>query len=376
MQTIRDGVRKTSVAAFVALGFGAAWGVFAVARVRVRTDELAVGALLPWAVLAGVTAVVLPGTSFLFVWPLMAAGVAWCLRLARPALHSDSAAAIALHLVAAMAALTLLLPVAVQVGVAFGPQVAPALAGMGALAATAAVPAMKSFGSPRRWIVPTLLVGGAIVSIVLTALVPPFDDDSPRPDSLLYAADTDHGTASWISVDEAPDGWTGRALKEAVRDTAQSPFPRTASALLHAPAPVVPVESPRIGVLEDTHAGASRTLRLRVMFPAGTEAVDLAVPPQAHVTSASVQARRFGTVPEDGWLDLVFFGPPAGGLELELETTSGEPVHLQLLAQSRGLPPALTGSLGGRPEGTMPKVVQSNTLRASDMTLVTASFDL
>jgi len=375
-QHVRDALRKMIVAAFVLLGGGVAWAVFAVARRRVRTDYLAVGALLWWAVLAAGSAVALPGVSYLFVWPLMAAGVAWCTRVAVRSLDGEHPAAIAAHLVAAMAAIILLVPVALQLGVAFGPSVGSALAGLGALAATAAVPAMKSFGSPRRWIMPTLLVGGALAGIVVPCLVPPYDASSPRPDSLLYVLDADRGTASWVSFDAAPDAWTGHALSGAKRLTMPALLPRSKRDLLQAGAALVAIDPPRIGVLADTRTGPTRSLHLRVMLPTGTEIVELEVPPEAHVTDASVQGKRFGAETDDGWLDLAFFGPPAAGLELVLETVSTGPISLRIIAQTRGLPAALAVPFGPRPPDRMPEVSQSNHLGASDMTLVTTSFDL
>jgi len=375
-QQVRDALRKTVVAAFVLLGGGVAWAAFAIARKRVRTDYLAVGAMLWWAVLAVATAVAVPGVSFLFVWPLMAAGVAWCARVAVRSLDGEHPAAIAAHLGAAMAALVLLVPVALQVGVAFGPSVAPALAGLGALAATAAVPAMKSFGSPRRWIMPTLLVGAALAGIVVPCLVPPYDGSSPRPDSLLYVLDADRGTASWVSFDDAPDAWTGRALSGAKRQAMPALLPRSKNELLQAGAGLVAIDPPRIGVLADTRTALTRSLHLRVMLPAGTEIVELAVPPEAHVTDASVQGKHFAAEADDGWLDLAFFGPPPAGIELVLEAASTGTVPLRIIAQTRGLPATLAAPFGLRPADRMPEVIQWNDLGASDMTLVTTSFDL
>jgi hypothetical protein len=375
-QHVRDALRKTAVAALVVLGGGVAWGVYALARPRVRTDYLAVGAMLWWAVLAVATAVTLRGCSYLFVWPLMAAGVAWCTQIAIRGLDGSHPGAIAVHLVAAMTAIVLLAPVALQLGIAFGPAAAPALGGLGALAATAAVPAMKTFGSPRRWIVPTLLVGGAVAVLGVASVVPPYDASAPRPDSLLYVVDDDSDVASWVSLDDAADAWTSHALSGAQRKTTPVLLPRSKSEVLQAPAPLVPVDPTRIAVLADTRDGATRSLHLRVMLPAGTELVGLQVPPEAHVTRASVQDKPFGVVAADGWLDLAFFGPPPSGLELHLETESTAPVALHIVAQTRGLPAELVAAFGPRPPALMPAVVQHNVLWASDMTLVTTSFDL
>jgi hypothetical protein len=104
--------------------------------------------------------------------------------------------------------------------------------------------------------------------------------------------------------------------------------------------------------------------------------VELEVPPDAHVTDASVQGKRFGAETDDGWLDLAFFGPPPSGIELDLETASTGTLALRIIAQTRGLPPALTEPFGPRPLDRMPEVIQWNDLGASDMTLVTTSFEL
>ena len=375
-QHVRDGLRKAVVVAFVAVGGGVAAGAFAMARRRVPTDSLAVGAMVWWVALAIATAVKLPGGSYLFVWPLMAGGVAWCARVAIRTLDGSRPAAIAIHLVAAMGAIVLLVPVALQLGVAFGPSAAPALAAMGALAASAAVPAMESFDWPRRWLMPALLVGGSAAVMVLACVLPPYDTSAPRPDSLLYVVDTDAGTASWLSFDDTTDAWTSRVMKEAQRKPTEARFLRSKNEVLQSPAPMVSVDPTRVAVLSDTREASTRALQLRVTFPAGTEAVDLSVPPEAHVTKAAVQGKPFGVVASDGWLDLAFFGPPPEGLELDLETAATGPVPLHVVAQLRGLPAEPAAPLGPRPPSLMPEVVQRSPLSASDMTLVTTSFDL
>jgi hypothetical protein len=220
-----------------------------------------------------------------------------------------------------------------------------------------------------------VLAAGAITALFVAAISTPFDSAYPRPDSLLYALDADEDRATWVSADQAPDQWTARALGGAQRTTVTHLFPRSTTEMLEAPAPATKLETPRIGILEDTRSGDTRSLRLRVTLPSGTEIVRLQVAPEAHVRSASVQGRSFGPE-ENGWLDLAFFGPPGDGLELDLGAASEGPVTLHIVAQTRGLPTELAAPLGRRPADRMPSVVQRNSLGASDMTLVTSSFQL
>ncbi|MGH7293966.1 MAG: M20/M25/M40 family metallo-hydrolase, partial [Polyangiaceae bacterium] len=339
MQVARADLSTACNAGMVALGAGVAWVVMT-ARVR-REEDVAVGATLPWALLAVASARWLAGGSYLFVWPVVAAGAAWCARVAARSLAGSHPAAIIAHLLATVLALNLLVPLALQLGVVFGPRAAPAIAALGAFAMTAAVPAMQTVGRPKPWVPAAALVAGGVGALVTAVALPPFDANAPRPDSLLYAFDADKGTAAWISRDARPDAWTGHALAGYHTAKLAELFPRAAGDVIEAPAPEVEIETPRIGILEDTKAGATRTLRLRVTLPSGTEIAGLEVPPDAHVTSAKVQGKAFGPEAKDGWLDLAFFGPPGTGLELDMDSDANAPLMLRIVAQTRGLPPSL-----------------------------------
>jgi hypothetical protein len=374
MQTVRDVVRKAAIAGFLALGGGVAWAILATAMRRVRPADLAMGATLVFVPAAVATAFLLPGASYLFAWPLLASGAAWCLRVAWPSLADTRGVAIAAHLVAPIAAALLVVPVAVQLGVAFGPAAAPALAVIGALAASVAVPLLDLPGAGRRWIAPASLLGGAVACVGVACALPPFDAASPRPDSLVYAVDGEH-RAWWVSFDGAADDWTGRALSGAYQASLRSVFPRSSRYVWQTPAPRVALPAPRVEVVSDAREGGQRTLKLHVALPPGTEVAAFDVPPEAHVTSASVQGKPFAPVPQDGWLELAFFGPPEDGLDVTIVAAGAGSVPLTALAQTRGLPAEVAAPLGPRPPDRMP-AVGSNILRASDMTLTAASFAL
>jgi hypothetical protein len=373
MQQVRDVVRKAAIAGFVALGGGVAWALLAAGMRRVRPADLAVGAMVVWAAAAVASAFALPGGSYVCAWPLLAAGTAWCLRVAWPRLDDARFAAIAAHLLAPVTAALLLVPLALQLGIAFGPAAAPGLAAIGAVAALTAAPLLDLQGKGRRWVAPASLLAGAVACVVVACALPPFDAASPRPDSLVYAVDADH-RAWWLSFDAAPDEWTGRALSGAHHAPMGSLFPRSARDVWQTRASDVALPAPKVDVVSDAREGDRRTLKLHLSLPPGTEIAAFDVPPEAHVTSATVQGRPFA-LEDDGWLDLAFFGPPDDGLDLTLVSTGAAPLQLRAVAQTRGLPAELVAPLGPRPPGNMP-AVSWNALHASDMTLAAASFDL
>jgi hypothetical protein len=360
-QTARDGIKAVYDGAMAAIGVAVAWAALGAARARgTRHGEMAAGSLIVAVLLAVASAVLLPGGSFLFVWSAAAMAVASLWPFV-PA-----------HALVATITLLIVVPLARQLGVTFGPPIAPAIAGIAALATTTAFPLLEIIAGWRRWS-PPLALGGASLAAIVTALAwPAFDEATPRPDSLLYVVDADHASATWRSTDRAPDAWTSSVLTGASRGPAPDVFPRWKRELLSAPAPLVDVGAPDVDLISDAHDGDTRTLRLHIGVPAGTEALSLSVPPAAHVTAASVEGRRFSTVPEDGWLDLVYFGPPPWGLDVTLTAPGAAPIPVHLLAQIRGLP-AKVGPPSPRPAGVMP-AVSWNELYASDMTLVTMSY--
>jgi hypothetical protein len=361
MQTARDGVKAVYDGAMAALGVAVAWAVLSAARARgVRHGEMAAGSLVVMILLAVASAILLPGGSFLFVWPAAAMAIAamW------PVVPAQA--------LAATVALMTVVPLARLLGVIFGAPIAPAIAGIAALATAATFPLLEIVAGSRRWS-PALVVGVASLAAVATALEwPAFDEATPRPDSLLYVLDADHDSATWRSTDPAPDVWTSSVLSGATRTPASDVFPRWKRQLLSAPAPLVDVRKPEVDVISDEREGDSRTLRLHIGVPTGTESLLLSVPPAAHVATASVEGRRFSAEPEDGWLDLVYFGPPPWGLDVTFTAPAAAPIPVHLVAQLRGFP-ARVAPRSPRPPGLMP-AVSWNTLYASDMTLVTMSY--
>jgi hypothetical protein len=360
-QFARDRVKALYEGAFAALGVAVAWTVLAVARARgVRHAEMATGAFVVWVAFAGVSAVLLPGGSFLFVWPAAAMVVAavW------PVVPAQG-------LVAAVT-LAMLVPLARQLGVTFGPAIAPAIAAIAALATTAAFPLLDVIAGWRRWLGPLALGGASLVALGCTLACPAFDAAAPRPDSLFYVVDADHAVATWRSTDASPDAWTSHALSGATLAPMSDLLSWSQRKVLTAPARFVDVGKPEVNVVADSRDGGARTLRLHVRAPTGTEVLAISAPPSARVTKASVEGRPFSKEPQDGWLELVYFGPPADGIDLTLTAADGPPIPLHLVAQLRDFPPEIAPP-APRPAGVMPAVGWT-ALNASDMTLVASSY--
>jgi hypothetical protein len=372
-QTLRDGVRKECLAAFILLGAGVAWSCGAALLRRIAPLSLLAGVALHGSVLAVATAVWFPGGSFTFLWASLALAAVLVVRAMRSATSPRHQAFVVATVVAPAIACLILTPMAWQLGIVFGVSAAPALA---AIAAAAVLPAPACVGvtaiAPQRAVAVALIAGGlGLLGVALAT--PAHDAGSPQPDSLMVAIDDDHDRAWWLSIDDHPDRWTGRVLPRDVHEPRPEIFPRQPTRLfLGGPAPAVPHRGPRVAIVADEHGGATRHLRLHLSVTPDTEAIEVLAPPAAHVTARAVEDRPFGPA-GDGWLDLVYFGPPDDGLDLEL-TALDDAIELTVVTQTPGLPAALLAPLGPRPPDLMPRVWSP--MPASDMTLVAGRFQL
>ncbi|MGX7826246.1 M20/M25/M40 family metallo-hydrolase [Actinokineospora sp. 24-640] len=242
---------------FVA-GFGVLALAVLAAAVRLvrgrRRAELVAAPLLLTAVLLVVTVIAMPGASFLFQWPLLAALPAlwWAgrdrLGLVLAGVGPVVAAAIYTPLVGTML-VALGMPL-VAVGIAFA-----------LLAGVLLVPVLAEV--PRQTITVLAAVVCAVGLLVSGVAGVGFSRESPRPDSLVYLADGEG--AHWLSPDPASSPWTAAALGSAPeRVDLSDRYPMLPRPVLRAPAPRMALPPPTVNLLADTTSGDERVVRFRV----------------------------------------------------------------------------------------------------------------
>jgi hypothetical protein len=334
--------------------------VYALAGRRLGGCNLLGGALLLWGLLALATAAVLPGGSYLFIWPLAA----------------SAAAFLYVHFARARSAecLTALSLAAAPAFFFFGPllhQVFEALAfsGIGMIAAFAAVvlalpaPSFAALTGAAR-LAPTLAAAAVGVGFLIPALAVDFDARHPKPDSLHYVLRTDRREALWVSAGRDTNWWTERFLTRTPQTgTVPEMKALTSQPMLKRPAPLWDIPAPEIQVLEDSPGVESRMVRLRVVnirrAPGIALIADSAAeprlvsldgkPPRDSEMRSSAQLRA-ATAPSE-WVFMYRNAPAAFTLTLEVKGTALTGV---IVDQSFGLPDAPGANLPPRPPDTMP----------------------
>ena len=356
---------------------------YALLRRRVGPAALAIGGLGWLAIIGLVLAAVTPGGAYLAVLPALAGALAGLVALR---LKPDGFGGVLAVTAATAVTLLLLVPTIVLLFPALGMKQGGVAALFAVLLGLAALPVLDLlFPAPggarglvalrdrRLGAVPALVAGLATVAFLTTGLaVDRFDADHPVPTHLLYALDTDDGSAHWLSRETDPQPWTARHVDGSAWP--QDRFPGLGGLTLQGgPAQAADLPAPKLTTLADTTAGDVRTLRLRLEPQRTVRLTTLHVSTgNAAVLRATVAGRPVEgtTEPVEGWgFGVVFHAPPAEGVEIELVLRADGPVTLRAMDASDGL----TGLPGFQPRPAGVGVVGSH---SSEMVAVARTYRL
>jgi hypothetical protein len=177
--------------------------VYAAFQRKARPVELAAGGLLFWLLLTIGSTLVLPGGSYLFLWPLVAGLLA--LGIALVASQPFSVLQRLLLLAPVTVGLILFGTAIYLVQLMFGVDIFPAGGVMTALLLALAYPYLEFHSLPRArwWAVLPALAG--ILMLVWVGLAPKPSAAQPRQNFLFYSMNADEESAAWVAGTKLPD---------------------------------------------------------------------------------------------------------------------------------------------------------------------------
>jgi hypothetical protein len=337
-------------AALLALGLGIWAGYYGWLGRYVRPDTLVGGALLMVAALLGLLQARAASSAFLLALPLLAATLAWALRLRRATAPASLPATGLAGSILALPAVALLVPTGYLLLVIFGLSTLVLLSViflavllgllLPLLLPVLTVPASGMAGRRQRWGLPGMALAAAVGALAGGHLTRQPTADQPQQTHLYYALDADHGRAYWLSAAARPDAWTRQVLTQPQSAPLPALFPQQKVPVLHQGAPAVALANPSVRLLTDSARGGRRYLRLLVV--PGRAAVDnfrLVLTGKGElsdlrVAGQPVPATSLGQ-PTTG---ITFFAPRPAGEVVALTTVPG-PLRLTVTTRSAGLPP-------------------------------------
>ena len=341
-----------SAVAMVALAIASAcWGI---ARRWASAAGAHAGALLVWSVVLWIATRMLPGASFLLLWPLLAVAVA--------ALVGRMATTWIATIVAMSLTVPFLYLVAVVVLSMVGP--APVILGLWVpLLAWLLAPHFETLTALRRWVLPAGLGVAAVLLIALDLATLGATAAKPEGADLGYAVDADSADGNAWLVTLPPFARRGSWARSTIGAAASIVTPpswlaRTLSGgspTLVRPAPRVAVPVPDIRVIAQSVTVEGRRVELRVRAPGAHSIRVRAV--DSDVLAAAVDGRTIDFQhyrrPPVPWT-LGFVAPPPEGFTLTLTVTAGRPLVLDAIARSLGLPASVDSIIPERPRGIVP----------------------
>lgn len=342
---------------------------------KLGVENLAAGGLLWFVILLPVIAWLLPGGSYLFTWPLLfsLASLGW-ITLGRRSEPTKAGTAVLLALCAAPG-IVLLVPMIFQLHVALGfgaGSVGVVILSVLLLALLIPHLHLMSGAGVRGRLLPAGAAVAAAGFISAAVLTGGFDERRPRLNELFYVLNADTGKAAWASSDARPDEWTSRYLTNDARKGGLAEYmPWAFQGFIHNPTAAAPLDAPEVKILSDGVTGGLRETRLLIASP--RRAASLSIVVEGVVVNAEVNGRGIdggaaapADEPEGRW-GLLYWAPPAGGIELTLRTRQVGSLNVRVVDKSYGLQ-ALPG-YGPRPAHLIP-----NRFSGSDAVFVSRSF--
>ena len=341
--------------ALLALGlalFAAYYGLLS--RV-VRPGSLVGGGLVVVAGLLELLQWQAPSSAFLLAWPLLAATLAWGLRLRKAASPTRLLTPGLADWLAAVPAVLLLAPTIYLLLIIFGLGIVSLvalllLAVLLGLLQPLLLPVLSLPAGPNRrptasWLLPGLALAEVLMALLMGHLTRQPTPTQPQQTHLSYALDAVHNQAYWLSTAERPDAWTSQVLTQPQYTPLPALYPQSAQPILHQAAPGLPLAPPTITVLADSQVAGRRWLRLRLR-PGRPDVNSLSVSlggagPVLGLRVADQLVPAASLQPGGGAVGFAFFAPAAQGEEFALELGATTPVRLAVTTRSLGLPASL-----------------------------------
>jgi hypothetical protein len=372
-----DASMSAAYAVFLIGAVASAWlSLHTLLRKRFAARTLALAGVFLLVGAAVASAWVLPGTSYVPLWPAMAAVAASALL---PAAWRETPSGIGRALllsVLALPALIILWPLAVALYRTLGvvPPSGAAIAVVAALTLAALGAQVEVVTEGRRWWPAGLALLLTLSALAWGAATTRYSADHPRQVNVEYVLASDAGTAQWTARAGEVVPWLRQYLGSSPdpgRARAAIPpwsGPLAAPGFLTADAPIVDLPGAVATLVSRAASPGGRVVTVRLSPAAEGHAVTVWAS-GATVVDAAVEGRHLpGTAAADGTWSLDFINAPASGFSVTLDCRDGQPLRLAVLNRAAGLPAVPGRTYTPRPADIVP-------LQMGDLTIVRRDYE-
>jgi hypothetical protein len=341
---------------FIILELAITTGVITVARKKVSALDLAAGSLVVWFPVVMATTFLIPATSYLAIWVLLANSLALLLVIILQARKAARILSGLVFLASAILVTILWIPVITIAFLGPGLTMLWLIIGVVALWLGGMLPALDWITSPKRWFFPaaTVLVGAGLM-ISGHCLV---GRDSPAPlvNSIGYWLDAQRNEAHWVAFiggyrtdarttedhqvafPQEMDERQNQLLSNPVRRDYTELFSKAPEfSVLTSEAPLLAQDGPRLEVIADQWAHNRRVMKIR--FTSSMHDRLYIVIPDTPLLAIKVPNNERRELPDRTEWWLRFDGMPLEGVDILFEFSTSGPVQFLLVEEKTGPPP-------------------------------------
>lgn len=337
--------------------------LFFMFRIGRDAASLGAGATFIWVGLTVAISIILPGGSYLILWPLLFTLVAMIISFSITRDRIGAWVEAGIHTVYAAPLLLwfpgLILLFFLSMGVGMAAYTMLALT----LAIGLVIPHIGFISRIDRWIIPVLAILIGTITLFSTLRSADFDSRYRLPSALMYGVDGDQENTMWFSFTDYQDDWLDRYFTSQT-DTADfgDLFNYYSEPIKTSPAPEGGILPPSIEILGDRRDNDVRFIQLKISNENKVSAFNIFLPPDHEIIDAEFNGIRIDSIDkvERGeskrWWNWSYFAPPPEGLELVLRTASEKPVTIEVNALDFHLPKSEEFKFIPRPDHMMPGV--------------------
>ncbi len=279
--------------------------------------------------------------AYLIYYPSIVLMVVYLIYLIRNISHENQAATYSLSQLLFIApAILLWLPMAKTIFIAFSlilPFGAVLLLAFGAPFLLNIFFYSKGWGKNFVYIFPTMLI---VIGTFKAHIHSGYDQRHPLQSELMYAVDSDHHDAYWVSGQIKLDEWNGKYFSSPAKQSLDEFYSGSGNSFWKSNAPFKEYSKGKIEVMNDSISEGKRFLRIKAIPDSASHGIRLFFFDTA--TLISLNERTFGENTHVQFLQ--FMAPPPGGIILELKTENEKPMKLRVIEQRMGLPESLLGA--------------------------------
>lgn len=289
-------------------------------------------AIILWVVLMFVVSFMMPGASYLLVWPLVFCLVPFGLSVFKKNMEFAKPLLLVTFLLSTIP-LLIWFPVIMKLFIqAMGPGLIPVTMLVAGLAMGLLTPFLYIITRTKPWLIPGILFITGLFFLLFNATGFDYDERHRQQNHVIYATDASAGKAYWMG---RQDSWTAQFLTEATDTILLNRFypsndGRTVAKASHYP----PLPSPEVSLLADNTSKQERKLSLHVRTPNETAHLYLYINAGVHAPSIQVvEKERKKMIPdgESSWYMFQVQAPPCEGVSFSIYTEPDQEVILHIL---------------------------------------------